>query len=118
MIDPEVIAQEVLGPHGRLLCHSKSEYANRNPGDTVFFNGCVFDSRSSAIWYGDINITLDSAKLQTLADKLEQTVFVTREHPWQWRSDEGRKLYDDLVAHMSDRSVIAFRRLHSVHANF
>lgn len=84
---------EILGEHGRLLSMSKTAYSREYPDHLVYFNACIFDGRalrprtrrkSKQIWFGDLDLTVDSEKLQSLADRIGPIV-VTPETPYRFK---------------------------------
>jgi hypothetical protein len=74
-----VFIEDVVGLHGRQLSGSKTA----KPGHTVFWNACIFNAKGEQIWYGDIDLTTESDKLQEAAN-LFGTLYVTRESPFRW----------------------------------
>lgn len=78
------LAYETLGPMGRMLSGSKSAYANAHPKHTVYFNGNVYDSSATKLWYGDVDLTKDGTKLKQLARQLGESLYVTREMPFRF----------------------------------
>jgi hypothetical protein len=91
-------AVEILGPHGRLISGSKSAYSRAFPDHEVLFNACVFDEAGTQIWFGDVDLTLESGKLQQLADRAG-TVYVSPEWPYR---------FDGLPADRSDDRIQRF----------
>lgn len=65
--------------HGRCITWSKGEYKSQNPEHVCVFNAAVFNTKSENIWNGDLDITLDSKKLQTVSSLLNEQLFVLRE---------------------------------------
>lgn len=87
------IAVEILGDHGRLLSMSKTAYRDEHPDHLVYFNACIFDGhklsprrrrKATQLWFGDLDLTLDEAKLQELADRIGPIV-VTPETPYRFK---------------------------------
>lgn len=72
------IAADIFGMPGRLVGLSKSMYIGEYPDHEVVFNAniCTDDAK---IWYGDIDITLDEAKLKDLAESIGCKIYVLRE---------------------------------------
>lgn len=64
---------------GRLISPSKSQYRIDHPGHQVVFNANVFTTEDGHIWSGDLDLTLDGEKLQTIAEKINKKIYVTRE---------------------------------------
>ena len=78
------VAEEILGGAGRLISQSKSGYRNNHQDHLVYFNACVFLEDGTEVWFGDLDLTLDTEKLHTLANKLGETLAVTPEHPFRY----------------------------------
>lgn len=74
------IIDELIGPIGQMLSHSK-----RAPeGQVVFWNGNIFDSSATKLWFGDVNVTKQRNALQKLATRLQERIYVTRESPYRF----------------------------------
>jgi hypothetical protein len=84
-----------------MLSGSKSDYKIKYPNHVVFFNACIFDScpapANSHIWYGDIDLTLDSEHLQKIADMTGKTFYVTQETPCRWNGLKEEDLNNPYV---------------------
>ena len=74
-----------LGIPGRLISASKSGYARKHPGNTVYFNACIFDKDGTQVWWGDLDLTEERDRLDSLAEECQETFYVTPEHGF--RSD-------------------------------
>jgi hypothetical protein len=68
----ESIINEVLGYSGRMVSGSKSGYRKEKPNNFVIFNSNLC-TKSKKIWYGDLDLTEDYAKLVFLAKELDQS---------------------------------------------
>lgn len=79
------ITRRVMGYPGVMISGSKSGYHDRFPDHDVIFNANIFTEAGKKIWYGDIDITLSTAKLQTLSKELGEKIFVLYE--WDGRFD-------------------------------
>ena len=77
-------AVEILGDHGRLLAWSKSAYLDDHPEDEVLFNACIFDEAGVEIWFGDLNLTLETDLPQRVADRVGVAIYVTPERPYRF----------------------------------
>lgn len=91
---------ETLGWAGRMISDSKSGYRLLHPNGVPVFNANVvadFMSGPTKIWFGDLDLTLDGDKLQSLADRLETTVWVLREHDGRFEN-EKQPLVEKAVA--------------------
>lgn len=76
-----VEAKTILGYPGRMMCNSKFQYRERFPNSNPVFNANVCTKELGKIWFGDLDLAKDTDRklLNTLADKLNQTVYVFRE---------------------------------------
>lgn len=88
-------ATEILGMCGRMVDASKSDYSRAHPGHIVVFNSnvCTEDGK---IWYGDIDVTLDKAKLIELAKAIGKDVHVLYEMDGRFEN-EGTPQLDKAV---------------------
>lgn len=90
------VAIRVVGMMGRMISWSKSEYLRSHPNNVVVFNANVC-ADPGKIWFGDLDITRDSEKLQQLADELDQMVYVLHEMDGRFEN-ETQPLIDQAVA--------------------
>lgn len=63
----------------KLLSGSKSFYRSKFPENKVYFNANIFIEGIGKVWYGDLDITLDSGKLQEIANQIKKPFFVLSE---------------------------------------
>ena len=57
-------------PQARIICGSKSLYRIKNPHGRPIFNANLISKKLNCkFWHGDIDLSLDSAKLRKLARK-------------------------------------------------
>lgn len=97
---------ESCGFHnGRMIAYSKSTYWHANEGHKVYFNACIYDKKGKQVWYGDLDLTKDSDKLNQVAQASNQTFYVTPEHGF--RSDFHKVTKKQLE---KDKDVIKFPR--------
>jgi hypothetical protein len=89
-------AYDILGPLGQMLSASKSDYSKRYPTHTVVFNGNVCTKKLGKLWFGDIDTTKDSKKLDALAKALGEDVYVLREMDGRFEN-EGNPLFENAV---------------------
>ena len=81
----------------RMVAHfSKTLYNKNNPTHKTCYNANVFGEGLGKIWYGDLDLTLDSEKLQRIADRMERTLYVLSEGQGKWHN-ESRKDYADVA---------------------
>ena len=64
--------------NSRMVGYSKSAYRRENPENEVVFNANIFTTNEK-IWHGDIDLTLESGKLQLIANEAQESIFVLRE---------------------------------------
>jgi hypothetical protein len=64
---------------GRMISGSKSSYRERYPDHEICFNANIFSLQQGKIWYGDLDLTLDSEKLDRIAESLGEKLYVVRE---------------------------------------
>lgn len=76
------ILQATLGRNGRALSYSKSAYRRDHPDHVVVFNAGICVAREGfplLIWEGDLDLTIDEAKLVAYAKAAEETLYVLHE---------------------------------------
>jgi len=75
----EIMAKHI-GMNGRMITGSKTLYDSRNPDHIIVFNANVFADGLGKIWFGDLDITLDSQKLYFASKEIGVNLYVLREH--------------------------------------
>lgn len=75
---------------GRMISASKSEYRERYPDNKVVFNANIFLLGEGKIWYGDLDITRDIDKLESVAKELGKDIYILREMDGRFEN-EGLK---------------------------
>ncbi len=80
-----------IGHMGQMLSGSKSA----PKGQTVFWNGNIYDSKANKLWFGDINVTKMKKAIQELANKLGERLFVTKESPYRFETVTVERLVSD-----------------------
>jgi hypothetical protein len=72
-------ALHVMKAHGfalsRMLAFSKSTYVSRHPNNQAIFNANVVTTIGK-IWWGDLDLTDDSKKLQQVANTLDCNIYI------------------------------------------
>ena len=56
--------------NGRLISESKTEYHRLYPRSFAMFNASIADDAGKLLWWGDLDLTVDEAKLVELARSL------------------------------------------------
>lgn len=93
-------ASELFESHGlymgRLVGQSKIGYMRSHPENEVVFNGNIIVESQGKIWFGDIDVTLESGKLQKIADTIMEDLYILRELDARFEN-EGKafKFYKD-----------------------
>lgn len=83
-------------PLARMLSWSKSEYTSANPKNLVAFNANVITEEDGKIWYGDIDVDVDSEKLKAIAKTLGRHLYILREHDGRFdNEDKDFKFYEE-----------------------
>jgi hypothetical protein len=73
-------AETILGPVGRMIAVSKTHYHRAHPTHVPVFNANVCTKSRGKIWFGDLDLTPDEARLNQLAAELDEPVYVLYEH--------------------------------------
>lgn len=71
---------------GRMISPSKTRYNVEHPDNEVVFNANLC-TRTEKIWWGDIDLTLDSDDLQRFADARGEPLFLLRESDGRFASE-------------------------------
>lgn len=82
----DVFRRHNLSP-GRMVFASKSAYREKHPDNEVYFNANVF-TLNEKIWYGDLDLTLDSEKLQNIANETKRSLYVLRESDGRFGNED------------------------------
>jgi hypothetical protein len=121
------VAEELLGPVGRMIATSKSRYRERFPDHAAVFNANVCLG-SVKVWYGDLDLTNDEAPLVQLAHRLGGSVYVLFEPDGRFKHEAaplvdqavfqttscGRAIFDDRHFYRAaDQSLRRKRRTNS-----
>lgn len=69
---------------GRLVAFSKATYSKKHPNNLVLFNANILTLKGGKIWFGDLDITVDSDKLQKVANELNEELFILREFDFRF----------------------------------
>lgn len=78
--------EETLGYSGRMISYSKSGYEERHPDHAPVFNANVCLA-AGKVWHGDLDLTLDEAKLLELAHRVGETIFVLYEQHGRFENE-------------------------------
>lgn len=90
-----------LGPHGRMISQSKSQYRITYPEHLVVFNAnvCILDGK---IWFGDIDVNRDKLKLMDTAKELQESIFILKEMDARFENENKPLLKNSVIVFHSD----------------
>lgn len=63
----------------RMVGGSKTVYRNTHPDNEVYFNANIFTEEQGKVWYGDLDLTLDTRALKKVAKQLNTKLYILRE---------------------------------------
>lgn len=87
---------------GRLIASSKSSYMDSFPGNEVYFNANIFVLGEGKIWYGDLDVTNDIEKLESIAMYMGKDLFTLREMDGRFENED---LDDSEIIRRSVRKI-------------
>jgi|AACY02.5.fsa_nt_gi hypothetical protein len=93
-----------LGWPGRMISGSKSGYRNTNPKNFAIFNANIC-TRAGKVWFGDIDLTLQKAKLQEIAQSLNETLYVLYEMDARFENENSPLLEKAAATFLPDGTV-------------
>jgi hypothetical protein len=64
---------------GRMISGSKSGYRERFPDHHVIFNANIVTRSRGKVWYGDVDLILDTTQLMNIARELKEPLYVLYE---------------------------------------
>lgn len=99
--DLYTLADELLGPCGRMLSGTKTAPPERR----VVWNGNVLVGKTK-VWYGDISLTDSEDQLQQLADRAGEIVSVLREMDARFGSEKNPDLRRAVASFMPSDEVL------------
>jgi hypothetical protein len=72
-----------LANPGRMISASRSGYMSQHPKNLVMFNGGIYTKSKGHVWSGDLDVTLDEARLKEIAIELGETIYLFRESTYR-----------------------------------
>ncbi len=75
----DAIIKQCLGCPASLITGSKGQYCYDNPRNLTIFNANVCIASLGPVWHGDLDLTLSYQKINELAKKLGENVYVFHE---------------------------------------
>lgn len=83
-------ALDVMRNHGfevsRMIAYSRRVYLSRRPNNQALFNANVVTDQGK-IWFGDLDLTDDSEKLQDAANELRTDLYILREEDYRFNTN-------------------------------
>lgn len=104
------IAIKELGPKGHMISSSKGRYRYDNPTNFVVFNANLFISQPvEKIWYGDVDLTLDSEKIKRISSLLKTNVLVLSEMDGRFDKETNSNPSEDALVTYTPNGSIKLR---------
>jgi hypothetical protein len=103
-------ARQQLGWSGRMISYSKSGYRGAYPERMPIFNANVCGEQGK-LWHGDLDLTLDETKLQSLAASLGEPVFVLYEQDGRFATEARPRLSEAFFCAFPGGTVLFDRRI-------
>jgi len=80
---------------GRMISGSKSGYKERFPDHKVVFNANIVTKSRGKVWYGDVDLTMDTPQLMNIARELKEPLYVLYEMDARFENeDQPFKFYE------------------------
>lgn len=73
---------------GRMISGSKSGYREKYPDHLVVFNANIVTESRGKVWYGDLDLTLDTPKLVEVSKELGEPMYVLREMDARFENED------------------------------
>jgi hypothetical protein len=99
------VAVHFLGSIGKMISHSKSRYYENNPDNLVVFNANVC-AGADKIWWGDLDITLSSENLSSLALALNEEISVLPESYGRFENEDSPLIQFYVVKYLPDGTIL------------
>src|SRR4051794_13959791 len=80
-----------MGPPARLVTLSKTHYCAKHPDHLVVFNANVCFDEGKA-WWGDVDLTLEEARIVRLAGLTGESVYVLYESDGRFENEDAPRL--------------------------
>jgi hypothetical protein len=102
---PDEIAERILGPAGRMIAASKTQYAKQHPDHVLVFNANLCTRTHGKTWHGDIDLTLDEELISALARAIGETVYVLYERDARFAGERAPEMGAYVIAVSPDGAV-------------
>lgn len=87
---------------GRMISGSKSGYSRKYPDHLVLFNANIFSEDGNKVWFGDLDLTLDSKKLIDIHLELDVNLYVLREMDGRFDNEKNPNFKKDAIWNAED----------------
>ena len=95
---------KILGYFGRLISGSKSYYVEKYPDRKPIFNANIISkTENQKIWYGDVDLVSDDAKLKRLVEEIGEFAIV--------RESQGRFENENIKYSEAEKVAVAIYKL-------
>lgn len=74
---------------GRMISGSKSGYRKRNPDNVVYFNANIFILGEGKIWWGDLDLTIDTPLLEEISGEIGKKLYVLSEMDGRFENENA-----------------------------
>jgi len=74
---------------GRMISGSKSGYRDRYPKNLVVFNANIVTKSRGKVWHGDLDVTIDYEKLESVAEVLEEDLYILYEMDGRFENEDA-----------------------------
>jgi len=100
MKNTKKILEKTIGHTSRMIAGSKSGYRKAYPNNVPIFNSnlvAIEDGKPTKVWYGDLDLTIDHAKLLEASKELETVLYVINEMDGRFENEDN-PLLDNYIA--------------------
>lgn len=101
----------ITGKHGldfgRMIAFSKSTYIMNKKNHQAIFDANIITSEGK-IWWGDLDLTDDSDKLQAIADEIGKTLYILRK--MDYRFDKENRPFEEVEKTAVKKFVPKFQK--------
>lgn len=83
--------------NSRLISGSKSYYRKNHPLNLIVFNANIFTEEFGKIWYGDLDLTIDSKNLIKIYDELGINLYILSEMSGRFDNENRNDFKKDSI---------------------
>jgi hypothetical protein len=74
-------------PIGRMISMSKSAYSEKYPDHCVLYNANIITAEDKKIWFGDLDLNVDSDKLKRIAYTMNKDLYILSERDCRFENE-------------------------------